>query len=310
MLKLRSTSRVHGLAFSPEDRYLAAIGFGNRLTIFDLLVPNSVPREFTVPVEGSEQFRELWYLAHDRVAVSRWSDLVVFDVSSEIWRIVRPSIPPRRSPFLNYCPATDRIYSATDTLSAWSAVRSESALWSIGLRYRSGWFREAVASPDGTRVATIEQRQFRNQPRSTLHVRDASTGTDLGSRASWHGYGNGIVWSPDGRFIVGVQVEFRTSARSGYSSLFYWHESGEIVRDSARPPISMGCRRIAVDPAGKWVAIGGNGMVRFSDPRSGQVLRAYSWPISKVLAVAASNSGLMMAAGGGAAQHIIVWDLE
>ena len=63
---------------------------------------------------------------------------------------------------------------------------------------------------------------------------------------------------------------------------------------------------MAFSPDGRTIATSNNdGLVRFWDGRTGELLKAYDWKIDKALCVAFAPDGLRAAAGGSTGKIVI-----
>jgi WD40 repeat protein len=180
-------------------------------------------------------------------------------------------------------------YSAPDSTDSPPGPGDWKARSTLTLSTDQYWIHAVAFSPDGALLATAGQKFTKTEPRTSVgEVRlwDVKQGKELGSfpmldqRAGrgHHGRASAVVFTPDGKFLIGggyetddlsaggeikiwdVETRKERAAPTAPSTSMSFHEilSGEGRKD--RTPFSGGIRAVlglAVSPDGKTLAVAG-----------------------------------------------------
>jgi WD40 repeat protein len=308
-------SRVFTLAVSPDNRFLLAVGFADRLggllrfsrvALWDLADPTAIP-ELRLdagldPVAG-------FFLPDGRA-------LGVDNQGS--WRACRPGetdvTASREGPPGRFHPV------GVSADGRWLALVGRDVFRCAPLtpggraweaRFpRSGEAIGAAFSPDGLQVVVGATRVDGS---ASVTVRDAAGGEVLQTIPNWRGTVHRLAWSPDGRHIA-------AASESGFRVLAFRTREVVARRESWAAPLAA----LAFHPSGRWLVTADSSAVRYWDVGGwgekgpGERLkeetarpadRSLDWGGGVIQALAFSPDGTLGAVAG-VAGEVVVWDAD
>jgi WD40 repeat protein len=330
-------SRVFTLAVSPDNRFLLAVGFADRLggllrfsrvALWDLAAPTATP--------------ELHLDAGlDPVAGFFLPDGRALGVDNQgNWRACRPggadaasapAAPVGRVHPVGVSADGRRLALVGRDVFRCAPLTPDGRPWEARFP-RSGEGIEAIGaafSPDGSEVAVgVTRADGRPAVAAAVTVHDAATGAVIRSLPGWSGAVHRLAWSPGGRHVV-------AASESGFR--VFAVRTREVVarRESWASPLTA----LAVHPSGRWLVTADGPAVRFWDAGGwgeepltrrlynspgrqnrglGELLeeevgrpadRSLDWGAGVIQALAFSPDGTLGAVAG-AAGEVVVWDVD
>jgi hypothetical protein len=323
-------ARVFTLAFSPDNRYLLAVGFADqiggllrftRVALWDLADPAATP-----PVRIDAGL--------DPVAGFFLPDGRALGVDNQgAWRACRPgdadvtasrAAPPGRFHPVGVSADGRRLALVGRDVFRCARLNPDGRAWEARFP-RSGEAIGAAFSPDGLQVVVGATREDGS---ASVTVRDAATGEVLQTIPNWRDTVHRLAWSPAGRHVAAAgEAAFRVLA----------FRTREVVarRKSWAAPLTA----LAFHPSGRWLVTADGDAVRFWDaggwgeeglarqlsnspgrPDRGpaELLaeelgrpadRSLDWGVGAVQALAFSPDGTLGAVAGAAGQ-VAVWDAD
>jgi len=307
-LTLRHPTQVRKVAFSPDGRFLAVAGEGNRMdektrkpltgdvTVWDTTVGRvvrSFPQEagYGSAVAIGDQGRllarglgnggiEVWDLSADRQALTL---------------PVAPGSGTRSVYALAFSPDGDRLAAGyaqgqgAAQVNVWDVMTGQLV---VTLPGHQSYVNALAFSPDGKKLASGGEDEF-------VKVWDVMASRETLSVKSRTGLVSGVVFSPDGARLAsvgayGVRV---WDAKSGDEVMSLWGHAG-------------GVSSVAFSPDGKRLATGGHDRtVRVWDSVTGQETFALKGHLAGVWSVAFSPDGQRLASGSGD-RTVKLWDAK
>ncbi len=313
---------VRTLAFSPDSRHLLAVGVKplvgglfsfNRLALWDLADPAATP---PARIDNGFDPSAAYFLPDGRLlgvddrgfTVTAWPD------GGRLSR-VEGKPPPQRVE-----------QSALSPDGQWLALIGGRRFRCQSVESGAGWAApfprgfEGVAaafSPDDRQLAVLHRNPLddvllEDPPRGTVH--DTASGTELGTLPRWFGDLSWLLWSPDGRFVVGCGWSgFRVMPPGAGGTAVQREWSNRRPEDNATAA--------AFHPGGRFLVTGHRGgSLRFWDTgewagefrvrdESRPPARVLDWGVGPVQALAFSPDGTLGAVAG-ADGEVVVWDAD